>query len=190
MNVLLSGVGGQGTVLASRLIAQCAIDKGINAKTAETIGMAQRGGCVVSHVRTGDTHSPLIPFHSADLIIGFEPGEAARVLPYLAPGGAVVTAKRVILPVSASLTKSEYKSDEMLEFLKTATDKLTVIDGDKICKECGSPKVLNIALVGAAISSGSLNITIEDMEKAIKKMVHERFWEQNLRALKLGARLL
>ena len=76
LNVLLAGVGGQGTVLASRLIAQAAMDKGFFARTAETIGMAQRGGCVVSHVRVGEeVYSPLIPLGTADLLIGFEPGE-------------------------------------------------------------------------------------------------------------------
>ena len=84
MNCLLAGVGGQGTVLASKLIAQSAMNRGLNARTAETIGMAQRGGCVVSHVRVGEKiHSPLIPQHKADLIIGFEPAEAVRCLPYL-----------------------------------------------------------------------------------------------------------
>ena len=72
-NILLCGVGGQGTVLASKLLAQCAINRGLGAHTAETIGMAQRGGCVVSHVRIGAAASPLIPEHAADLILAFEP---------------------------------------------------------------------------------------------------------------------
>ena len=93
-SILLAGVGGQGTVLASKLIAQAAIDLGFPARTAETIGMAQRGGCVVSHVRIGEAHSPLIPKGKADIIIGFEPAEAVRCLPYLKEEGVVVTTKK------------------------------------------------------------------------------------------------
>lgn len=81
MNCILAGVGGQGTVLASKLIAQAGLSSGQMVRTAETIGMAQRGGCVVSHVRTGKrVHSPLVPIGQADIIIGFEPGEAVRNL--------------------------------------------------------------------------------------------------------------
>ena len=104
MNCLLAGVGGQGTVLASKLIAQSAMNRGLNARTAETIGMAQRGGCVVSHVRGGKKiHSPLIPQHKADLIIGFEPAEAVRCLPYLKEGGAVIASIKAVKPVTATL---------------------------------------------------------------------------------------
>lgn len=86
-NCLLCGVGGQGTVLASRLIAQAAHGARPFRRTTETIGMAQRGGCVVSHVRIGEEcQSPLIPLGKADILVGFEPGEAVRCLPYLAPG--------------------------------------------------------------------------------------------------------
>ena len=102
-SILLAGVGGQGTVLASKLIAQAAIDLGFPARTAETIGMAQRGGCVVSHVRIGEAHSPLIPKGKADIIIGFEPAEAVRCLPYLKEEGVVVTTKKAIKPVTASV---------------------------------------------------------------------------------------
>jgi len=87
INCLLCGVGGQGTVLASRMIAAAAMKRGLFAETAETIGMAQRGGSVVSHVRVGENqYSPLIPYGKADIIIGFEPAEAVRCLPYLKNG--------------------------------------------------------------------------------------------------------
>ena len=89
-NILLSGVGGQGTVLASKLIAAAALAKGLTVHTAETIGMAQRGGCVVSHVRIGENvYSPLIPKGTADVIIAFEPAEAVRVASYLKKGGTI-----------------------------------------------------------------------------------------------------
>lgn len=87
VNCILTGVGGQGTVLAAQLIAGAAMRRGIPVRTAETIGMAQRGGHVVSHVRLGGAYSPLVPRASADLLIGFEPAEAVRCYPYLKQGG-------------------------------------------------------------------------------------------------------
>ena len=102
-NILLAGVGGQGTVLASKLLARAAMDAGLNVRTAETIGMAQRGGCVVSHVRTGDDiASPLVPKHTADVMIAFEPAEAVRCLDYLAPDGAVIVNKKAVMPITVN----------------------------------------------------------------------------------------
>ena len=100
---ILAGVGGQGTVLASKLIAKAAMARGECVRTAETIGMAQRGGSVVSHVRVGASHSPMVPLGGADAVIGFEPAEAVRALPYLKAGGTVVCATSAVKPVTASL---------------------------------------------------------------------------------------
>lgn len=188
INCILAGVGGQGTVLASKLIAQAAMDKGLNARTAETIGMAQRGGCVVSHLRIGDEiHSPMIPKHSADLILGFEPAEAVRCLPYLKKEGIVVVSKKAIKPVTASLSDSTYDGTEMLDVLQKAAAKVVVVDGDKICEACGSAKVLNVALLGAACATGILGLTIGEIEIAIKERVAPRFIEMNTKALTAGA---
>ena len=108
LNIMLTGVGGQGTVLAAKVLAQAALEKGWHVRTAETIGMAQRGGSVVSHVRMGDqgeeVHSPLIAKGTADIIIAFEPAEGARMLPYLSPEGALVSATTAIQPVTAALS--------------------------------------------------------------------------------------
>lgn len=189
INCLLCGVGGQGTVLASKLIAQSAMDQGKQARTAETIGMAQRGGCVVSHVRVGqEVHSPLIPLGEADLIIAFEPAEGVRCLPYLKKGGTVITAKKAIQPVTASLGGMDYRAEEMLDYLKNQVQRVIVVDGDAICEACGSPKVLNVALLGAAIASGALGVTLEQMRKTIAQRVNPRFIELNDRALALGSK--
>jgi indolepyruvate ferredoxin oxidoreductase beta subunit len=186
-NVLLCGVGGQGTVLASRLIALAAMEKGMEARGAETIGMAQRGGSVVSHVRIGEEiYSPLIPHGGADVIIGFEPAEAVRCLPYLKKGGCVVVSPAPIRPVTASLTGGAYTGREMMEYLEHAGENL-VVDAASIGMECGSPKVMNVALLGAAIASGLIGISLEEMEAAIEKRVPEKFKDMNMKALKLGA---
>ncbi|MGI5824625.1 MAG: indolepyruvate oxidoreductase subunit beta [Bacillota bacterium] len=184
---LLCGVGGQGTVLASRILAQAAMDQGMFARTAETIGMAQRGGCVVSHVRFGEkVASPLIPYGKADVIIGFEPGEAVRCLPYLKKDGVVIVCKKAVQPVTASLSGSDYNAEDMLSYLQSKVKNCVVVDGEKICRECGSDKVLNVALVGAVIKSGALDLSLENIEKVIAKRVKERFVEMNKKALKAG----
>lgn len=188
INCILAGVGGQGTVLASKLIAQAAMNKGKNVRTAETIGMAQRGGCVVSHVRIGDEiHSPMISKHTADVILGFEPAEAIRCLPYLKKGGVVVVSGKAIKPVTASLSGSSYDGSEMLAFLQDKAVKFILVDGDKICRDCNSSKVLNVALLGAACASGMLGLTADEIEAAIKERVASRFVEVNMKALAAGA---
>ena len=164
-NVLLCGVGGQGTVLASRLIALAAMEKGMEARGAET----------------------LIPYKVADVIIGFEPAEAVRCLPYLKKGGCMVVSPVPIRPVTASLTGGAYTGNEMMEYLKQTVDNLVVVDGTAICAQSGSPKVLNVALLGAAIASGLIGISLEEMEQAILKRVPEKFRAMNVTALNLGA---
>ena len=185
-NCLLCGVGGQGTVLASKLIAFAAMEKGEQVRTSETIGMSQRGGCVVSHVRTGDNiQSPMLPKGSADVIIAFEPAEAVRNLSYLKKGGVVIVNKKAVKPVTASLSGSDYDGREMLDYLTSAVKKLTVVDGDEICDKCGSPKVLNIAMLAAAAKSGELGITVEELKSAIKKRIPQKFHDMNLKAVEI-----
>lgn len=187
---LLCGVGGQGTVLASKMIAFAAMEKGENVRTAETIGMAQRGGCVVSHVRVGgNIHSPMIPKAGADVLIAFEPGEAVRCLSYLKPGGTVVVNSKAVKPVTASLSGAAYHSGSMLDYLKQNAENLVVVDGEAICRECGSTKVLNMVLLAAAAASGALSLDIEDLKSAIEKKIPEKFRELNLKAVEYAAAL-
>ncbi len=188
-NIILAGVGGQGTVLASKLIALTAQNRGQHVRTAETIGMAQRGGCVVSHVRYGDeVFSPMVPKHEADVLIGFEPAEAVRCLPYLKDGGVVVVSVKAVKPVTASLSGSDYDGTEAVDYLKKHVKKLIVVDGDAICAECGSSKVLNVALLGAAAASGMLGIAVLELEQAVRERLDKRFVDMNLKALTAGAR--
>lgn len=181
---LLCGVGGQGTVLASKLIASAAMEKGDNVRTAETIGMAQRGGSVVSHVRVGgDIKSPLIPKEGADVLLAFEPAEAVRCLSYLKKGGTVVVNKKAVKPVTASLSGSTYDGTEMLAFLRQKVDNLIVVDGDAVCEKCGSAKVLNIVLLAAAAKSGALSMNTEELKAVIEKKIPEKYRALNLKAV-------
>ena len=183
-NIILCGVGGQGTVLASRLISAAAMAKGIPVLSAETIGMAQRGGSVFSHLRCGDgIYSPMIAQGEADLIIGFEPGEAVRQLPYLKQGGQVVVSDRAVMPVTASLSATPYRAEDMLSYLSSHVMDLTVVNAEKALREVGSPKVLNLILLGAALQAGALGLDEEDLKEAIRTRIPARFHELNFKAL-------
>ena len=185
---LLCGVGGQGTVLASRIIAAAAMAKGLHAKTAETIGMAQRGGSVVSHVRIGeDVASSMIPFGTADVIIGFEPGEVAANIKYLKEDGVLILSSRQVKPVTASLGQSAYDGDDCIAWLKGKVPRCIVIDPEKIMEACGSPKVLNVAMTGALAASGAMGLGMEDMEEALKIRMKPKLLEMNRKALHMGA---
>ena len=183
-NIILCGVGGQGTVLASRLISSAAMARNIPVLSAETIGMAQRGGSVFSHLRMGEgLCSPMIARGEADLILGFEPGEAVRLLPFLKPDGQMVVSSRPVMPVTAALADTGYRAETMLEYLSSRVSRLTVVDAEKALKEVGSPKVLNLILLGAALRSGALGLEADDLKDAVRRLIPEKFHELNFRAL-------
>ena len=183
-NIVLCGVGGQGTVLASRLISAAAMAKGVLVMSAETIGMAQRGGSVFSHLRLGEgVYSPMIAKGEADLILAFEPGEAVRMLPYLKEGGQVVVSARPVMPVTATLTGAAYSAEDMIQFLQNHVQHLMVVDAEKALTDVGSAKVLNLILLGAALKSGALGLTEEEIKAAILQKIPEKFHALNFRAL-------
>lgn len=183
-NIILCGVGGQGTILASKLIASAAMALDIPVKTAETIGMAQRGGSVVSHVRLGeDVASPLMARGTADLILAFEPAEAVRQLPFLKPGGCVVVSARPVVPVSAMTGGPAYDYDAIMSYLVSQVENLVIVDAEQAANDLGSAKCLNVVLLGAASSAGELGLTIEDLTQAIHILLREKLWPLNERAL-------
>ena len=191
INVLLTGVGGQGTVLASKILAQAAQDKGWNVRTAETIGMAQRGGSVVSHVRMGDRgeeiYSPLIARETADLIVGFEPAEAARALPFLSPRGVLVTATTAVPAVTSTLGAQPYRGAQVIQQLvgafEAAPSRLAIVPDAAIMKRVGSRTPLNTALLAAAINTGHIPLTMEDLFAAVEVVVKPKYVDLNLKAL-------
>lgn len=188
-NLVIAGVGGQGTVLAARLVARAAMEAGLAVRTSETIGMAQRGGSVVSHVRIADTPiaSPLMPPGSADTLLGFEPGEAVRCLPLLKPGGTIVVNAHTVAPVAAALTEMEYNGPTMIAYLKKCGGRVVEVDGDALCAGIGSPKVLNVALIGAAAATGALGLTLVQIEATLRRALRPKLVDMNVRALHAGA---
>ena len=188
-NIILCGVGGQGTVLASRLISSAAMSLDIPVLSAETIGMAQRGGSVFSHLRMGESlFCPMIALREADLIVAFEPGEAVRLLPYLRPGGSMVVSARPVMPVTAALSGDIYCPEDMLAFLKDHVPGLRIVDADCALEDLASPRVMNLVLLGAALASGSLGLPEEALRDAIRQLIPEKFHELNNRALAWGIR--
>ena len=185
-NIVLCGIGGQGTVLASKLIAAAAMQKGLPVRSAETIGMSQRGGSVFSHLRVGDpgeeVASPMIANGEADILIGFEPGETVRMLPCLKEGGQVITASRAIMPVTATLSGGNYSGDEMVAYLKETVPNLSVVDTDAAIEELGNPKVMNVLLLGYAANSGALGLTTDELKEALKARLPEKLWDLNFKA--------
>lgn len=191
LNVMLTGVGGQGTVLAAKVLAQAAQEKGWHVRTAETIGMAQRGGSVVSHVRMGnegeEVHAPLIAKGTADLIVAFEPAEGARVLPYLSPTGVLVTATTAIQPVTAALSSDPYQGAKVIRDLSEAfgeaCDRLVVVPDQALLQRVGNRKVLNTVLLANALGTGRLPLTVDDLREAVRVCVKPAFVGLNLSAI-------
>lgn len=183
-NIILCGVGGQGTVLASKLLAYAAMAKKLNVMSAETIGMAQKGGSVFSYLRIGNNiYSPMIGKGEADIIIGFEPAEVVRMLPYLKKDGFVIVNSKAVIPVTASLSGSGYNADEMLCYLKKKVDKLAVVDVEKACCDIGTPKVMNMLMLNVLVNSGEIEFTTDDIKDAVRAKVNARFHELNFKAL-------
>lgn len=184
-DVLICGVGGQGTVLASKLIAAAAMEEGNTVHSAETIGMAQRGGSVTSHVRIGEAFSPLIPKGKGDMILAFEPAEAVRNLSYLKKDGTVIVNASPVKPTTESLYETGYDGTEMIAYLKEKCN-VIVVDSEPLCEKYGSNKYLNVILLGVAAGSGALGLTKEALMREIETRVPEKFIENNRQAFEDG----
>lgn len=180
-NILICGVGGQGTVLAAKVLSQAAVSSGKRVLSAETIGMAQRGGSVVSHVRIGENlFSPLIPKGQADVIIAFEATEAVRNIEYLKKDGMVIVNKKVVQPTTASLTGKTFEEGAMIEYLESVA-KTVAVDTEQACEDLKSSKVVNMVLLGAACKTGV--IERDELKAAVKLLVKLDFYELNCKAI-------
>lgn len=185
-NYIIAGVGGQGTVLASKLIAVAAMSRGFGVRTTETIGMAQRGGSVFGHVRIGDgSFSPMAPPGKAHAIIGFEPAEAARQLGYLSEKGTLIVCDGAVIPVADAKSANPYDASAVMEFILTKRADAVVISGRPIREYFA--KALNVALLGAAARCGIFPFETEALIEAISEM--KRYREENLNSFELGRRL-
>jgi indolepyruvate ferredoxin oxidoreductase beta subunit len=184
VNVLMVGVGGQGTILASELLAYVLLEAGYDVKKSEVHGMAQRGGRVVSHVRFGrKVHSPLIVPGEADYLVGFEMAETLRSLNWLSPSARVVAENRSILPYTSQVGKASYPFDA-LERISRAGFEVTVIEGENLAEEAGDKKAANVVVMGAL--ARYLPVDRRVWEETITRNMPDKLTEVNLRAFKLG----
>jgi indolepyruvate ferredoxin oxidoreductase beta subunit len=187
--IVISGVGGQGTLLASRLLAQSAIEAVMPVKIGETYGMAQRGGPVMGHVQIGgDAAGPQISPGEADVLLGFELAESVRRgVTFLKKGGLAVVNSRRLPPVEVISGLVEYPSEEsLLALLGKVTDEIVTFDATALADEAGDPITTNVVIIGALCASGRLPFSEETVLKVIKGSIRPAYLETNMRAFELG----
>lgn len=184
-NLMIVGVGGQGSLLASKLLGRLLLDRGFDVKVSEVHGMSQRGGSVVTYVRFGDAVcSPIICEGEADYIISFEKLEAARYAPFLREGGRIVVNAQQISPMPVIVGQCDYPSD-VLTRLREKGAVVDEIDALGLAVEAGSPKAVNLVLLGH-FARRFADIPMDAWQEAIRATVPPRFLDMNLRAFDLG----
>ena len=183
-NVMIVGVGGQGSLLASKLLGRLLLTKGYDIKVSEVHGMSQRGGSVVTYVRFGDkVYSPIIDKGEADFIVSFEMLEAARYTEYLKADGRIITNTQQINPMPVITGAAAYPTDLETKIAEKGLA-LTAVDALSLAEEAGSSKAVNIVLMG--VLSSYFDFTEEEWQEAIEKSVPAKFLELNRKAFSLG----
>ncbi len=183
-NIMIVGVGGQGSLLASRIIGNAVLLKGYDVKVSEVHGMSQRGGSVVTYVRYGDkVWSPVICRGEADIILSFELLEAARWLPYLKKEGVIVVNTQEINPMPV-ITGAMTYPDNIVEKIRAKNVKVVAADTLSLAREAGNEKASNVALIG--LMGKYLGFDVETLREAVKMSVPPKFLDVNMKAFELG----
>ncbi|MBI4303257.1 MAG: indolepyruvate oxidoreductase subunit beta [Chloroflexi bacterium] len=187
VNALMVGVGGQGVVLASDIMAEVGMNSGYDVKKSDSLGMSQRGGSVVSHVRWGQkVFSPMVKQGEVDFLLGFEQLEAARWAPYLKPGGVAIVADVVIVPVSVIGSSVPYPNqNEVKNTISRYSDKIYFIPANRIGLEVGNPRALNMVMLGCL--SVFLGLEAEAWTNNICQHLNANFVRSSLEAFSRGA---
>ncbi|MEJ2111237.1 MAG: indolepyruvate oxidoreductase subunit beta [Acidobacteriota bacterium] len=186
VNIFLSGVGGQGTILASNVLGMVLLDSGYDVKKAEVHGMAQRGGDVTTHFRYGKkVYSPLIREGDADFLVSFELVEALRYINWVKPEGKVILNNHKILPPGVNLGEAEYPADVPDIFREHFKENVWVVEGRDIAKELGNIQVANIVLLGA-LSNFFTDIKTDQWLDVIKGILPARIHDINVQAFHKG----
>ena len=185
--IYLTGVGGQGTLLATTVLAEAAILAGHEAVTSEVHGMAQRGGVVESTVMMGGITSPIISDGEADVLLGFEPVETYRAMRKCSADSVVVSNTVPIVPFSVAIGKGSYPNvEKMFDFIRSQVKALITVDAQALAEQAGSVVGTNIVMLGALGGSHVLPIPKEAFEETIRTKTKKQFVETNLRAFELG----
>lgn len=178
LQMILSGVGGQGILFATRIFATLALEKGYNVIASETHGMAQRGGSVISHLKIGDFSSPLIRKGTADLLLSFDPDEAYRTLGFLKRGGLCFV----------NSLKEDFWHPAIKGYLEQNQIRAYTFPADKVALALGAPRSANLALIGYALSVPDLPFTYQDVREIIVQISPPKYREVNLQVLDAGYR--
>lgn len=183
-SVMIVGVGGQGTLLASRILGNVAIQRGYDVKMSEVHGMAQRGGSVVTYIKYGDkVYSPIVPQGEADIILAFEKLEALRWLPYLKKNGQMIINTQQIDPMPVIIGKQKYP-EKIVERMSEVCSNLVAVNALQLALKAGTVKAVNVVLLG--VLAQYTYIDKEVWLKAIEQTVPSRFLDVNLKAFELG----
>ncbi|MBN2229925.1 MAG: indolepyruvate oxidoreductase subunit beta [Candidatus Thorarchaeota archaeon] len=187
INIAISGVGGQGVLTLAELLAKAALKEGLNVRVGEIHGMAQRGGHVVCTVRIGDAHGPVIDTGTADLLVGFEPVETLREIHLVKRGGYVLMSSHIQFPVAVSMGKAKYPSnDEILDTIKTFTNKIIEFDAMEVARNSGSSRALNMVMFGGIIGTGLVPISKDAALQVIRESFPSKFEKINTIAAETG----
>ena len=185
-NIFLSGVGGQGTILASNILAEVFLNAGYDVKKAEVHGMAQRGGDVTTHFRFGKkVYAPLIKYGDVDFLISFEMLEAIRYINWVKPGGKILINKQKILPPSVSLGQMAYPQDVEKTFRKHFKNNVHIIDGQEIARNLGNTQAANVVIMGA-FSNFFPDFQETQWIDAIKSLLAPKLHDLNVKAFYEG----
>lgn len=185
--VCFTGVGGQGTLLATMVLAEAAIHAGHNVLASEVHGMAQRGGVVESTVMIGNIKSPIISDGEADVLLGFEPLETYRAMGKCSADSVVISNRVPVMPFGVSIGKSDYPDvDKMFDFIKGRVKSLVTLDAQKLSRQAGAELAANVVMIGALARSEAVPVPKESFEETIRTKTKEKFVEINLKAFNLG----
>jgi indolepyruvate ferredoxin oxidoreductase beta subunit len=188
INVVISGVGGQGVLTLAEILAKAVLSESHNVRVGEIHGMAQRGGHVICTVRIGDNaHGPIVDAGFADLLIGFEPVETLREIQLVARDGLVLMSSHVQYPVAVSMGQAEYPEyEDIVKTMKGFTNRLVEFDAMKLATEAGSSRALNMVMFGGIIATGIVPISEEAALDTVRKAFPKKFETINTKAVKLG----
>jgi indolepyruvate ferredoxin oxidoreductase beta subunit len=187
VRIFFTGVGGQGTLLATRLVGEAALEEGLPVTISEIHGMAQRGGVVESSVVAGEALSPTVADGEADILMAFEPLEALRALPKCHPGSLVIASTVAIVPFTVGIGQAVYPNlENLFEQIRSKVSRLVILDPVEMGRQAGSELAANLAMLGVLAGAGGLPISAHSWQEALQRTLPPRLLEINRKAFSLG----
>lgn len=189
LNIVITGTGGQGIVLLTRVLGTAAIKAGLRVRVGETHGVSQRGGAVLSFVRMGDgVYSPTVAVGAGDILVGLEPVEALRSLHYLSPKGLLMINMRPVLPNTVKTGRAQYPTqDDILRIAREAAGRVIHVDAAQLASDAGAPGAQNMLMLGILAGLGNTTISEAIFKEVIEEMVHRTYIKGSLEAFDLGS---